>query len=106
MPRKRETIRRTPSNDIEAVRAAIRAGAHLLPTKEEQLNATRFLTDTQQALLGHLCPTYQSLCKFLSHCRPDPELLKAARRELRADVERAEVKSANPTPYAAKRKKR
>ena len=64
MPRKRETIRRTPSNDIEAVRAAIRAGAHLLPTKEEQLNATRFLTDTQQALLGHLCPTYQRLCQI------------------------------------------
>ena len=83
----RRTIRRSTGNDIEAVRAAIRAGVHLLPTKEEQLDATLFLTDTQRALLGHLCPMYQSVYKFLSHCRPDPELLKAARGKLKADIE-------------------
>src|SRR5262245_44407939 len=88
--------------DNEAIRRAIRTRVHLLPTKEEQLYATRFLTETQRALLGHLCPTYQSVCKFLDHCRPGPELLKVARRELKADIQRAQGQNHGETSHLPK----
>jgi hypothetical protein len=86
----RRTLRRSPTSDIDAVRGAIRVGVHLLPTRAQQLDATRFLTDTQKSLLAHLCPSYKSAMRFLYHCQPDPAVLAAARAELKDDIERAD----------------
>jgi hypothetical protein len=84
----RKLTRRSTTNDLDSVRAAIAAGVHLLPPEQQQ-DATRNLTGRQQSLLSHLCPTYKSVHYFLSGSRPTEEQIKAARIELQADIERA-----------------
>jgi hypothetical protein len=90
----RRVRRRTVLSDLEAVRGVIAAGVHKLPTRAQQLEATRFLTDTQKSLLAHLCPTYKSVMKFLDHAQPSAELIEAAKVEMKGDIERAERRSA------------
>ena len=87
MPIRRLT-RRSTSNDLDSVRAAIASGVHLLPPDEQQ-DATRNLTGRQQSLLAHPCPSYKSIHYFLSGSRPTEEQIMAARIELQTDIERA-----------------
>jgi hypothetical protein len=84
MPQKR-LIRRTVGNDIEAVRATIVAGVHLLPW-EAQHDPSRYLTHTQRALLAHVAPTYKTAMRYLSHCQPSVAVIAAARIALENEL--------------------